>query len=273
MITKLLRGVTFLSRSLDQYLRFSGDCWGCSRGVFETFEQAMSAAPRTKNTGWDTSDLAKEFYQKPLYRSIRSFDYPILFWLSKLLRENQSVFDFGGSYGIHFFAYDKHLGYPSGLRWVVCDLPEITRLGQEKAKKEGRSEISFTNDLCEASGKDIFISSGSIQYADSFFETFSQIPSLPPHLLINRVPLYPGKTFVTLQNCGRTFCAEYIFNEEQFISSFVRLGYVLVDRWVDLEDACLVPFHPKKSIGSYSGLYFKLGETKERCLVTGNEQG
>lgn len=79
----------------------------------------------------------------------------------------------------------------------------------------------------------------------------------PQHLLINRLPLYDGEQFVTLQNGGQVFYPQYVFNQSDFINSLIDLGYELVDRWEDHELTCIIPFHPDQSVHFYHGLYFR----------------
>jgi putative methyltransferase (TIGR04325 family) len=80
----------------------------------------------------------------------------------------------------------------------------------------------------------------------------------PKHLLVNRLPLYEGEKFVTLQNGGKVFYPSYVFNQSNFIDSFKEIGYELIDIWEDWNDSCIIPFHPEKSLLFYRGLYFKL---------------
>jgi hypothetical protein len=48
-------------RELNYEKRFSGECYGCFRGVYETFEEAILSAPKNKEIGYDQPDLAKEY--------------------------------------------------------------------------------------------------------------------------------------------------------------------------------------------------------------------
>jgi putative methyltransferase (TIGR04325 family) len=88
--------------------------------------------------------------------------------------------------------------------------------------------------------------------------SLSLLEKCPNHLLINRLPLYDGKQFVSLQNGGKVFYPQYIFNRKQFIDSLTDIGYKLVDIWEDRVDSCIIPFHSGYSVPVYSGLYFTL---------------
>lgn len=91
--------------------KFDGEGYGYFWGVFETFEEAIKAAPKSKPIGYDDFDLAKDYKEK-LPKNIQSYDYPVLFWLREILNENHKVFDFGGNVGIHFFFTRNILNIP-----------------------------------------------------------------------------------------------------------------------------------------------------------------
>src|SRR5665213_2020411 len=66
-------------------------------GVYPSFSAASKAIPNTRNNSYDNPGSATFLGHKG---SIRSSDYPVLFWLSQLLPDNPKVFDFGGYLGI-----------------------------------------------------------------------------------------------------------------------------------------------------------------------------
>jgi putative methyltransferase (TIGR04325 family) len=74
-------------------------------------------------------------------------------------------------------------------------------------------------------------------------------------VLVNRLPLYDGPRFVTLQNGGPVFYPQYVFNRDEFIASVGAAGYELVDSWDNMAPA-VVPFHAKSF--QHQGLYFRL---------------
>ena len=245
--------------------KFATNAYGCFWGVFETFEQARQASPQTKSVGYNNADLAKE-YQKMLEehnwentgRIIGINDYPILCWFKSIFEEGATtVFDFGGNMGVHFYSYSKYLEYPQDLKWTVCELPEIIKIAQRLAEKRCAKGLEFTSDFNEANGKDVFIASGSIQYVENLSFSLSSIDQKPKFLLINRLPLYDGDQFVTLQNGGQVFYPQYVFNQAEFIASITSIDYELIDLWQGV-DTCHIPCHPEKSVPSYSGLYFRL---------------
>jgi putative methyltransferase (TIGR04325 family) len=245
-------------RSLGEHLyerRFSGDLFGSFRGVFANFSQARQSAPSTKSVGFNSAACAQQFQERRHH--VYSFDYPVLFWLRCLLRENPAIFDLGGHVGIQFYSYSRYLQYPADLRWKVCDLPEITKEGQTLAAAEGHTALSFTNHLEDADGADILLAAGSLQYVESpgFAELLSSLKRKPRHLLVNKVPLYDGDPFVTLQNGGSAFHPMYVFNRGEFIDSLASLGYRVIDTWDVVTHPGHIPFHPDRSFACHSGLY------------------
>ncbi len=253
-----------LEKEKEYKHRFATNGYGCFWGIFETFEEAIQAAPETKSIGYDNEELAQEYQQmlednnwENKGRSVLLHDYPVLFWLNSIFHQgDKTVFDFGGNVGIHYYSYTKYLEKAKNFKWVICELPEIIKAGKKIAEKRSAQDLDFTSNFEDIKSKNIFIASGVIQYIDNLPQKLS-IPDKPQHLLINRLPLYDGKQFVTLQNGGKVFYPQYVFNRTQFIEGLNNIGYELIDMWEGV-GCCIIPFHPEKSVHSYSGLYFKL---------------
>jgi len=251
--------------------RFASDGYGTFLGVFDNFDQAIQSAPKTKNIGYNSAELAQEYAQmledrnwEGSGRVIAEYDYPVLFWLSQILHETEtdreiktSVFDFGGNVGVHFYAYRNYIDSLKDIEWMVCDVAEIVKIGREIAQKRSISNISFTSTFEDIKDRNILIASGSIQYVDNLAQQLLGT-ELPKHLLINRLPLYDGEQFVTLQNGGKVFYPQYVFNKAKFIAELKQIGYKLIDIWEDKHDSCIIPSHPEKSLPFYYGLYLKL---------------
>lgn len=249
-------------QELEYERQFAGNCYGCFRGVYETFEEAIEAAPKTKNIGYDNAELAQDYqHGVELSTIINSHDYPILFWLNSIFNSqpnNLNLFDFGGNVGTHFYAYQKYLKYPTNLNWVVCDLPAIVEAGKTLAQKRGCSGLVFTEQFAEANEKDIFLASGSIQYVEDLSISLASLSAKPHHLLLNILPLYEGEKFVTLQNGGRVFYPSYVFNKANFILGLNQIGYEMIDIWQDSYSLFNIPLYPEKSGSFFHGIYFKL---------------
>jgi putative methyltransferase (TIGR04325 family) len=239
--------------------RFARNGYGAFRGVFVSFEEAERSAPKNKPLGFATQDYAEEFADR---RSrIFSFDYPVMFWLAPLLSAPIRLFDFGGHCGTHFYAYAQYIDYSPELQWVVCDMPEIMKYGMQIAVEQGKKQLTFAEGFADADGADVLLAAGSLQYVGSpiFSVSLASLRSRPRHLVLNKLPLYDGPTFVTLQNGGVAFHPMYVFNRRDFIESICGLGYRLVDQWTVPSHAGRIPFHPAASFPAHSGLYFRLG--------------
>jgi putative methyltransferase (TIGR04325 family) len=244
-------------RELQYQRRFAGDCYGCFYGAFSSFEEARAAAPKSKHLGFDHPDYPSHHLDR--MSRLEPHDYPAILWLSGALAPGIRVFDFGGNVGMHYYAYSRYTRYPPDLKWLVCDLPGLLKLGREIAAREGAVGLSFTENAAEADGADVYLAAGVIQYVEdmSLADTLARMNVKPTHVLLNKLPLYEGKPFVTLQNSGAIVTPQSVFNGTQFVESVQRIGYRLIDRWGAPGYSCRVPFHPDKCVPLFSGLYFR----------------
>jgi putative methyltransferase (TIGR04325 family) len=235
---------------------FAGDSVGLVRGVYGTFAEARRSAPATKPVGFDVPGYEHVHIER--MHKIQPYDYSVLYWLRPLIRPGCRVFDFGGNVGLHYYAYGDYLRYPVDLRWTVCELPRLVKVGTAIAAREQAPHLRFTESVATASGADVFLASGALQYVeDPLEEVFARIANKPRHLLVNKVPLYDGDSFVTLQNARVAFVPEHVYNRAAFDESLESLGYRLVDAWDVPGLSCFVPFHPDRSLATLSGLYLR----------------
>jgi putative methyltransferase (TIGR04325 family) len=145
------------------------------------------------------------------------------------------------------------------LRWVVYDVPAIVKAGIALAAERPSEGLSFTSDLTAGRDCNIFMAAGSLQYVDtSLPQLLTQIGARPRHLLVNKLPLYEGETFVTVQSTGRAFHPYRISNREEFVRSVTALGYRVVDDWQNRETHCEIPFTRGRDVEAYSGYFFEL---------------
>ena len=256
-------------REIDYKQKFATTGYGSFWGVFETFDRASESAPKTKSIGYNDAELAQE-YRRMLEQNnwennhliIRSYDYPVLFWLKSIFSEDcHNVVDFGGNIGIHYYTYSQYLKYPKNVEWTICEVPEIAKVGRELAATRGAGKLFFTSDFDSFNDRDILIASGSVQYVEDIALKLDLCERKPKHLLINRLPLYDGERFVTLQNGGNVFYPQFIFNKTEFIRSIEKIGYEAIDIWEDRHDSCYIPFHQDRSLSFYTGLYARLKNT------------
>src|SRR3546814_12163657 len=66
---------------------------------------------------------------------IRVSDYPLVFWLGRLIADGQrSVFDLGGHIGVSYYGFRKYTDYPPDLSWTIHDLPSEMAAGRRWAQ-------------------------------------------------------------------------------------------------------------------------------------------
>jgi putative methyltransferase (TIGR04325 family) len=226
------------------------------RGIYPSFEAAALASPTGKLVGYDHEEVVEldEEYLKKLNQA----DYPVLFWLAPLLPQAQAVFELGGNIGVAFYVYRHYLAYPDHLRWIVCEVSATVAAGQELARKKGEHQLSFTVQREAAEQADVYFTSGALQYIEEpFSDILGRLQSRPRHVLINRVPLCGGASFITLQNNGAWVVPYKVVNEAEFIQSIVALGYELVDHW-RIHRSLKVLTSPEHKVDNYQGMYFRL---------------
>jgi putative methyltransferase (TIGR04325 family) len=224
-------------------------------GVHATFADAQAAIPAGHRVGYD-HDLLAGMYRHRMDKACQS-DYAVLFWLRGLLDGETHLFDFGGHVGVSYYGWRAYLAYPPGMRWTVCDMPAIVREGEAMARERGAEGLAFTSELVDGRDATILLAAGSLQYVDtSLPELLAGMGALPRHILVNKMPLYDGETFVTVQSTGRAFHPYRISNRGEFVSGITELGYRVVDDWSNREQYCHIPFSRGRDIDAYSGYYF-----------------
>ena len=224
------------------------------RGVFPSFEVAAVNIPSGRPLGYDNPVSATRMLSEWL--AVHPSDYPVLFWLGKLLLGSKTVFDWGGSVGLKYFAFRPYLEYPTDLVWFVSEVPAVVELGREIARDKRATALRFTTDFTGMADADLLLAAGVLQFINDPFSCLRTQPRLPRHLIINKVPVYELPSAVTLHNMGTAFCPYHLFNRPELVRAIETLGYRLVDEWRLPGVACQIPFHPEHSIGAYSGFYF-----------------
>ena len=244
-------------RHLSHFLAARG--YGSHYGFFPTFAAAHAWLPKTG--AFDRADFADEYIEIRTQR-VFAYDYPVMFWLKQAFEQGAvSVFDIGGSVGVHCHAYRKYMDYPVGLQWLVCELSHAVRQGRELAAREQVSGLQFTEDLSPAAFVgDVLMAAGAIEFIEGFrLDKFlAEMPSRPKHILLNKLPLHDGPDVVSTQNIGGgAFTPHHVYNRQAYVKAIECLGYELVDAWEVPERSFFVPGEPAKSFDCYSGLYFR----------------
>jgi putative methyltransferase (TIGR04325 family) len=246
-------------RDRHHYSRFlSNDGYASFYGVFDSFDDARKQLPPSPE--FNNRDLAAE-YLAVRARKVFAYDYPVIYWLSEAFRSGAtSVFDLGGSVGVHYYAYKAVMTYPASLKWEVFETPEIVKLGGEVAQRSGVSKLSFTDTLLPNKlAADIWISAGALQYIEScqVGTLLQQCSSPPKYIILNKLPLYDGDDFVVTQNIGEgCFAPSYVYNRGRLIKEIEDCGYHLLASWDAPERKFHLPGHPERSFGCFSGLCF-----------------
>jgi putative methyltransferase (TIGR04325 family) len=225
------------------------------RGVYPTFAEALATVPSDRPVGFD-NPLAARRLAEDRHRVFPS-DYPVLYWLTRLLPEARVLFDFGGNVGISYFAYRRYLNYRDSLDWVVYDLPAVTALGEQLARESDCPGLRFVTDLTTLEQADIVLAAASLQFLDDPLGWLRDATVRPRWILINKTPLTDCPSVVTLHAIGASFCGYRLFNRPEFMTAFGNLGYRPVDVWTNADIGCEIPFHPEYRIAGYTGVLFE----------------
>lgn len=236
--------------------RFAGRFGGerLFQGFYSDFASAAASAPRHSPIGHDHVAYARGVVHSP-GRPLPS-DYPILFWLSKIVHSSARIFDWGGNTGVSFYAYRPYLDFSGSVEWIVNDVPSVVALGEQLKIAKDAPGLGFTTSLASLEACDIMLAAGSLQVIEDPFASLRAVACLPPHLLINKTPVYDQPSAVTLLNNGASFCPYQLFERTVFIRSFAEIGYSLHDEWKVPELSCHIPFHPEFTVPHYSGYFF-----------------
>ena len=226
---------------------------GLHYGVYQSFNEARSALP---DNIYSSYSLDNDWYLTR-YQQLEILDYPVLYWLRELITPKCRLLDFGGHAGITYYKYSSYLHYPEDLEWVVCELPEVVKLGERLKAELCGKHLSFVTSLDNQDKVDIFHTAGCIQYVEApVSDLLASLELLPPHLILTKVPLYEMETRVTLQNTGDSIDPCWLFNRDEFIASINKLGYRLHDSWACPGRSINIPFHAEYNVVQMSGLYF-----------------
>jgi putative methyltransferase (TIGR04325 family) len=257
MITASIRAVSSVFRDLYGYWCFDRPTHiHRYRGVYSTHAAAAAAMPAGELHGFDHASVAEFFIDTHFV--FNPSDYPNLFWLLSILKPGQTLFDFGGGVGQCYYLYQRHLRLLEQMRWMVCDLEAFIEPGRQFAKENKANGIEFTTDFQDAKGAAVLLSNGTLQYIETdLSQMLAGLEELPHHILINRVPLYDGEAYYTVQRSRHSYVVYKVMNLAAFIRGMEELGYEKVDQWY-LSRFLRIPFHPQSFVANYWGFYFRL---------------
>lgn len=232
---------------------------GLHYGQFTSFEEARQWLPPSPEF---CHDKFMDEYVEVRTQRVFSYDYPVIFWLQKAFdRGATSIFDIGGSVGVHFYSYARLMEYPASLKWLVFELEPSVLRGREFAAARSASQLAFTTTMDASSLQaDVWIAAGALEFIeDSQLDTLlTKAAHRPRHILLNKMPLHDGEDYVSAQNIGNNaFVPHYVYNRSAFVGRIESLGYRLIDAWDVAEREFAMAGKPEQSFGHYSGLYFQ----------------
>lgn len=139
-------------------------------------------------------------------------------------------------------------------------MPAVVEAGRRIASERQTRNLEFTSDFSRAASADVLLCLGVLQFIEQpLAEQLVRLSELPPHVIVNGLPLHPTTSYVTLVNNAGAGVAPYrVLRRDEFIASVTALGYELVDHWRNPEKGCRIPLHPELDLDHYSGLYFRL---------------
>jgi putative methyltransferase (TIGR04325 family) len=228
----------------------------CFRGTFGNLLEAQASAQPYIQQGHLHPFNNRQ--HRRYSEGLRESDYPVLFHLAPISSRLRSVFDLGGSIGNLFYPYATALDLSPDLVWTINDLPEKRAAALSFAKERGERRIRFTTNMADASGVDLFIATGSLQYfEDSLAQIIGRLERRPKIVVINRTPLSAQGDIVTTQVGSGYVLACKLHDVQRLVAGMTEIGYTLVARWPVHERQMLVALYPELN-DTYHGLYFKL---------------
>ncbi|SEG02204.1 putative methyltransferase, LIC12133 family [Bryocella elongata] len=196
--------------------------------------------------------LHRSFEETP-----RPSDHDAMQQLGSVLPQVKRIVDVGGSVGNIYYLYSKHLAFPPGLEWVVCELGESVKHGRMLAAERGAANLRFEHSLDRCGPADLALFSGSLHYFDEPLPRFlAQLGSLPKYVLVNRSPMAEVEPLFAVQDAGDWFTAAKVLQRGTLLKEMSDAGYSLAAEWKCPELNVRFPLHPEHSAEHYSGLFF-----------------
>ncbi|WP_226781569.1 methyltransferase, TIGR04325 family [Oceaniglobus trochenteri] len=193
--------------------------------------------------GYDDDRIAGVSFDVMCVRAI--WDYPLLFWLDRLLPDHPVVIDAGGHMGTKYIAFADLLNL-APVRWTVFDLPGIVRAARVRQDRgDIPAAIHFADRLDGLAPCDVLIGSGLLQYLDRPFSDFVAALAEPPeYILLNKVALREGPAVFTLERIGANRVPYHIRDRAAWESEIAAMGYEIVDGWAIPELGHVIVTHP-----------------------------
>ena len=216
--------------------------FGHFKGRFLTPEAAMASVPAFRRSTYDNQELIPHGIKA--FSVVHNFDWPVLFYLQKLLQQNQlhTLTDFGGHVGVKFYAYRDKLTFPADLNWQVVEVPAMVAEGRRRVTP-GVTSLNFFENIADTAPADVLICSGVLQCAPfTIEEIVAQLPAKPRVILLNKVAVSRTQGFYTVENFIK--CLPYrVLGPADLAETRAKLGYTLAANWQipDRDIAVLTP--------------------------------
>lgn len=262
--SKLEAFANLLPYGRDLYLTLMRNRLSISyRKIFSEHDAALAEAESTKQGSYDVLNSQKadreDFELGKLGSWQYDYDYPLAFYILKLLKPESRVLEIGGSLG-HFFYSMKQLDcVPGSVNWTIAELPEAVSLGARLAKRKQEEQLHFidSSEFPDADQWDILVSAGTLQYMqEDMPDLISRLQQRPRHVLIHNIPTHESEQFFTLQSLRVCEVPYKIFSKSLLMSRMADLGYQAKSEWL-FPRKVEVPFHRSKEILGYMGFYFE----------------
>ncbi len=200
------------------------------RGSYRSYDEAIAAVSPQLIGGYDNAGLVDVAFDEMC--KMHLWDYPVLFWLERLLPDHSLLIDAGGHMGTKFRAFAPYLTLPDDFVWAVYDLPSIVEEGARRAQADMLPALHFHSRTETLPAADVLLASGLFQYLDTGPAAFlARLPKMPRHLLLNKVATREGCTVVTLERFPDAEVPYHVRERTEFESELTGLGYVIRDKW------------------------------------------
>ncbi|MBS0477262.1 MAG: methyltransferase, TIGR04325 family [Proteobacteria bacterium] len=200
------------------------------RGRFANHADALAAVGPGRLAGYDNDETAQVAFE--LMCRVEQWDYPVLFWLDRVLQDASSLVDAAGHMGTKYRAFRNLLPLTPDFEWIVYDVPAVVRAGRERARIEGLTALRFHDRVADLPETGVLLGSGLLQYLDMPFSRFIKaMPAPPTHLVLNKVATREGESVVMLERFPGSEVPYTVLNRAEFEAELAALGYAIVDQW------------------------------------------
>lgn len=222
------------------------------RGAFQSRAAALAAIPPQKLAGYDHEAAVTVHHQ--FMERVNPEDYPVLYWLQRLLPEIASVIDAGGHIGVKYRAFRPYLDV-GAVDWTVLETPVMARAGRAARTPEDTT-LSFVDRAEDCPQADVLFGSGLLQYADETIDALiGRLPAPPRHVLLNKVATRDGPSLFTIENFGKVEVPYHMRPMNEVSNGLSVAGYEIVDSWTIPSHAHVIPTHPHLGASVSRGYY------------------